>query len=266
MSFISINTYLDDIASNLIIKGSEKESIEKSLTTFRTRMRDYFSCHEVVDLEEVKIFGSYQRDTNLPQNVDSGTDVDIMLVMGDDGSTPQTYLDRVRRAVEAKYSTSEIKQSSPTIVLQMQHIKFEITPAIHSDGLYRIKNNQNQWMYTFCATDLSNLTDANKNNCYMVKRAIRLVKYWNCSKNYKAFSSYQIEQEIVNHYITTQFQGYNTKEYLLSSLKAIRGLAVYEYQRERINKAISNTEEAIGDEEKYPSIALDEIKRVIGEL
>ena len=58
--------------------------------------------------------------------------MDIMLVMDDDGATPQTYLDRVRRAVEAKYSTSDIKQSSPTIVLQMNHIKFEITPAIHS--------------------------------------------------------------------------------------------------------------------------------------
>lgn len=105
---MSINSYLEETASNLIIKGNEKESIDVSLNTFKDRMRDYFSKYESVDLKEIKIFGSYQRDTNLPQSVDYGTDVDIMLVMDNDGATPQTYLDRVRRGVEAKYSTSQI--------------------------------------------------------------------------------------------------------------------------------------------------------------
>lgn len=136
---MSINRYLEETASKLIIKGNEKESIDVSLNTFKNRMRDYFSKNESVNLKEIKVFGSYQRDTNLPQSVDYGTDVDIMLVMDNDGSTPQTYLDRVRRGVEAKYSTSQIRQSSPTVVLQMLHIKFEITPAIMDRGLYRIK-------------------------------------------------------------------------------------------------------------------------------
>lgn len=136
---MSINSYLEETASNLIIKGNEKESIDVSLNIFKDRMRDYFSKYESVDLKEIKVFGSYQRDTNLPQSVDYGTDVDIMLVMDNDGATPQTYLDRVRRGVEAKYSTSQIRQSSPTVVLQMLHIKFEITPAIMDGGLYKIK-------------------------------------------------------------------------------------------------------------------------------
>lgn len=263
---MSLNSYLDEIASKLIIKGTEKESIQNSISVFKSRMQDYFLYHEVVGLKEVKVFGSYHRDTNLPQRVDYGTDVDIMLVMDDDGVTPQTYLDRVRRAVEAKYATSSIKQSSPTIVLQMQHIKFEITPAILDGGLYKIKNSSNEWMYTFCATDLSNLTSANKNNHYMIKPAIRLVKYWNKSKNYGTFASYEIEKAIVNYYSMCQYDGYNTKQYLLSALKSIRKLAVYEYQKERLQKAIDNVQEAIEDEDKYPSIALDELKRVIGEL
>ena len=263
---MSLNSYLDEIASKLIIKGSEKESIQNSISVFKSRMKDYFMCHEAVGLKEVKIFGSYHRDTNLPQKVDYGTDVDIMLVMDNDGATPQTYLDRVRRAVEAKYSTSVIKQSSPTIVLQMQHIKFEITPAIMDGGLYMIKNGNNEWMYTYCATDFSNLSTANKNNCYMVKPSIRLVKYWNKSKNYGSFASYEIEKAIVNYYSSCQYDGYNTKQYLLLSLKCIRNLAVYEYQKERLQKAINNIQEAIEDEVKYPSLALDELKRVIGEL
>ena len=96
---MSLNTYLDNTASYLIIKGDEKDAIAKSLDVFKSRMENYFFWNETVNLKEIKVFGSYARDTDLPQAIDSGTDVDIMLVMDDDGATPQTYLDRVRRAV-----------------------------------------------------------------------------------------------------------------------------------------------------------------------
>ena len=263
---MSINSYLEETASNLIIKGNEKESIDVSLNTFKDRMRDYFSKYESVDLKEIKVFGSYQRDTNLPQSVDYGTDVDIMLVMDNDGATPQTYLDRVRRSVKAKYSTSQIRQSSPTVVLQMLHIKFEITPAIMDGGLYKIKNNRNEWIYTFFATDFSNLTTANKNNHYIIKPLLRLLKYWNVSKNCKAFSSYELEKIIVNYYQPSQYQGYDLKKYLLTGMNELYKLFTYNYQKERLDKAIYNIQEAIKDEEKYPSCAMSEIKKVIGEL
>lgn len=266
MSLISINTYLDGIASKLIIKGDESEAIKTSLETFKTRMNNYFAYHEAVSLNEIRVFGSYDRDTNLPRSVDSDTDVDIMLVMDDDGATPQTYLDRVRRAVEVKYSTSEIKQSSPTIVLQMGHIKFEITPAVLRYGVYYIKNSSNNWMATYCHTDFNNLYDANKNNNYMVKRVIRLVKYWNKTKNYRMFSSYEIEKNIVSYYLCCRFQGYDTKQYLLSSFECIKALAYWDSASQRLDKTISKLKEAIEDEVKYPSLYMDEIKSVIGEI
>ena len=55
---MSINSYLEETASNLIIKGNEKESIDVSLNIFKDRMRDYFSKYESVDLKEIKVFGS----------------------------------------------------------------------------------------------------------------------------------------------------------------------------------------------------------------
>ena len=261
---MSINTYLEKTASQLIIKGEEKDSIDLSLNIFKERMKDYFNKNEFVNLKEIKVFGSYQRDTNLPQSIDYKTDVDIMLVMDDDGSSPQTYLDRVRRGVEAKYSTSQIKQSSPTVVLQMKHIKFEITPAIMDGYLYKIKNNCNEWIYTFCASDLCNLTDANKNNLYMIKPLLRLLKYWNVSKNYKIFSSYELEKTIVDYYGQYQYQGYNLKQYLLTGMNELRKLTTSEYQKERVETAINNIQKAIADEELYPYCAMDEIKKVIG--
>lgn len=74
------------------------------------------------------------------------------------------------------------------------YIKFEITPAISDGGLYKIKNNRNEWIYTFCTTEFSNLTTANRNNHYMIKPLLRSLKYWNVSKNCKAFSSYELEK------------------------------------------------------------------------
>ena len=263
---MSLNTYLDSTASNLIIKGDEKDAISRSLDVFKARMENYFFLHETVNLKEIKVFGSYARDTDLPQAIDSGTDVDIMLVMDDDGSTPQTYLDRVRRAVEAKYSTSDIKQSSPTIVLQMNHIKFEITPAINFYSEYKIKNPWGGWICTNCLTDFNNLTTANTNNCYKIKPVIRLVKYWNKTRNSRGFASYQIERNIVDHYQSNRYQGYETKKYLLTALQSLRPLSIHDYQCKNLESAISNVQEAINDEDRWPGVAMNELKRVIGEL
>lgn len=63
---------------------------------------------------------------------------------------------------------------------------------------------------------LAILTIANKNNHYMIKPLLRLLKYWNVSKNYKAFSSYELEKIMVNYYQPSQYQGYDLKKYLLT--------------------------------------------------
>lgn len=49
---MSINSYLEETASNLIIKGNEKEPIDVSLNTYKDRMKDYFSKKASVNLKE----------------------------------------------------------------------------------------------------------------------------------------------------------------------------------------------------------------------
>ena len=53
---MSINTYLDNISSNLIIKDEPKDSIETSLSVFCVRMKDYFDKYSPVALLDIKIF------------------------------------------------------------------------------------------------------------------------------------------------------------------------------------------------------------------
>ena len=62
-------------------------------------------------------------------------------VFAETGYTPQTYLDRLKRFAEKYYANSDIKQSSPSLVLQLNHIKFDRVPALkQSYGGSKIPN------------------------------------------------------------------------------------------------------------------------------
>lgn len=236
---MSIETYLKDVSSKLIVDSNENDKIIKSIDHFKYLMELYFGNN----IQEIKVFGSYDRDTNLPRNIDSKSDVDIMVVFNDDGSKPQTFLDRIRRAVEHYYTSSDIKQSSPTIVLDMKHIKFEITPAIVKDGLYYIKR-YDEWCVTYCFSDKSNLVEANKNNYYKIKPVIRLIKYWNICKNSKNISSYLIETKIVEKFKYYTNGCYNLIEYLIVSFKYLRMYVEQKTYQDKIDTAIEYLESA----------------------
>lgn len=107
---------------------------------------------------------------------------------------------------------------------------------------------------------------ANTNNYCKIKPVIRLVKYWNKTRNGRGFASYQIEKNIVDYYQSNRHQEYDTKRYLLTALQCLRSLPIYEFQRKTLESAISNVQEAINDEEQFPTSAMSELKKVIGEL
>ena len=69
----------------------------------------------------------------------------VVFDTSDGQKKPQTYLDRLKKFAETKYSTSEIFQSSPTIVLSLNHIKFELVPAIYNYG-YQIPSPASSWV------------------------------------------------------------------------------------------------------------------------
>ena len=123
---MSVNKYLQELGSSLILSSSEKAGISVSVNAIRTRLTSYFG----EEIAEKKLYGSYVRDTILPRRADEESDVDLMVVFRNpDGYQPQAFLNRLRDFSENYYSQSEIYQSSPTIVLELNHIMFELTPA-----------------------------------------------------------------------------------------------------------------------------------------
>ena len=196
---MTVSTHLTTTASSLVLSESEKTSISRSITTLSSRLDAYFGQNITSHFQ----FGSNTRGTILPRKADSNSDIDYMIVFDTSNGQkkPQTYLDRLRKFAEAKYTTSEIHQSSPTIVLSLNHIKFELVPAIYSYG-YQIPSPASSWQ-EWTSTDPSGtnqaIQDKNKAENYQIKPLVRLIKYWNATQGH-LFTSFSIEEYIVEKY------------------------------------------------------------------
>src|SRR3989304_551372 len=100
------------------------------------------------------------------------------------------------------YLNSEIAQSNPTIVLSLNHIHFELVPAING-FLYGLQipakaSAYQDWIATDPKDFNEKLTQANKSNNNLIKPLVRIMKYWNAYNNYPV-EYYSLEKDIVGH-------------------------------------------------------------------
>lgn len=262
---MSLESYLRQTANLAIIGDSEKESITRSIAFMRQRLQNHFGA----DIIDQKLFGSYTRGTILPRYMDPQSDIDYMVVFRDGSARPQTYLDRLRRFAEATYARSEIKQSSPTIQLELNHIRFELVPAIQSfwSGLQiPDKSSQNQgWMDTDPNGFNQTITDANQANGNLIKPLARVVKYWNARAGYP-YESYALEQKVAGHgyWMTPNNLSAYFSEFM-SSLDV--GLFTPQWKSDRIQRAKTLVLQAkqyqrSGDEAR----ATNSVKQILPEL
>ncbi len=193
---MTVGTYLSALASSLVLPEQERASIAISIATLSSRLNSYFGTGMSAHFQ----FGSSTRGTILPREADSSSDIDYMVVFStvDGLRKPQTYLDRLRRFAETKYSTSEIHQSHPTVVLSLNHINFELVPAVKSYWLQipSPASDWSEWIPTDPSAANQALQDKNKANNDQIKPLVRLVKYWN-AHNGHPFTSFSLEQYIV---------------------------------------------------------------------
>ena len=257
---MSVNSYLDSLASELVLSYSEKNSITTSIETLKHRLDYYFTQGEI---DDSFIFGSYTRGTILPRKYDENSDIDVMIVFDNPkGYMPQTFLNWLKRFAEKWYQTSEIYQSSPTIVLELEHIKFELVPAYKELTIstsYKIPDGPNQWQLTKPREDDDKLIQCNKANNNMIKPVVRLIKLWNIKNNNRNDKSFLIERKIAEH---SYYFCCNYTDYLKESLRSIRTYSNYT----NINDAIEKIDKALEYEEKaMPYSALGIIKELFPE-
>lgn len=259
---MSVASHLDSTASSLIPDANERESITRSISTLKSRLAAYFEDQIVAQIQ----FGSSTRMTMLPRSADAHSDVDYMVVFkNSDNLKPQTFMDRLRRFATAKYSTSEIYQSNPTIVLNLNHIMFELVPAYHSWGsTYYIPapaKSFTEWLTTDPAGFNTTLDAANGLYGYKIKPLIRLLKYWNAQSGY-VYSSYEFE-----HWIAGRVFGglSSVRDYLFATVPDLPepwGAAQWRLDKIRRAKEIVRQTRWY-ESQSMPSTAEKEIKKLI---
>lgn len=264
---MTVNSYLAGISGNAVIRDSEKESISKSLATLRGRLNGYFGT----DLSQHFLFGSYSRGTILPRRMDENSDVDYMVVFRDVTFKPQTYLNKLKGFVNLYYSSSDIFQSNPTIVLSLNHIKFELVPAISSFwvGLQIPAKNSdlNDWISTNPNDFNQNLVSANQTNHNMIKPVVRLVKYWNAKNGYP-FESFQLERMVAerSYFFVGGILGIGQlKDYFF---EAMNGLELDWFAPKYKKDALTRAKGLISDTKLYLSLgqeglAEEKVKKLI---
>lgn len=190
---MSVTSFLSRTASTAVLGLAEQKSITASIHTLEQRLTQYFPIGAI---ERKLQFGSSTRGTILPRFIDEQSDIDYMVVFSDSTYTTTTYLNRLRGFVEKRYSSSNVYQSHPTIVLDLNHIKFELVPAIETfwNGL-QIPGKEGNWIRTDPNDFNERLTRKNVKYHHQIKPAIRLAKIWNARAGFP-LDSYQLEKQI----------------------------------------------------------------------
>lgn len=193
--------------------------------------------------------------------MDERSDIDYMVVFSDASATPQTYLNRLKAFVEKRYGSSEIYQSSPTIVLELNHIKFDLVPATKSWlGELQIPNGAGGWMTTNPNDFNATLEAKNKEHKSLIKPTIRLFKYWNATAGFP-FQSFEMEKWVCSlgfWFLTNQ------KDYFFAVIDKLSTDSSYS---QRVNSEITRAKNIVTAVRKYesddmPATAEMEIKKL----
>lgn len=205
---MSINSNLEELAKEAIIRENEREGINRSVKTIIERLEEYFHIIGIT-IDNPLIFGSYKRKTIIPRKLDENSDIDILVIFGgryknfihygNPQFKPCRYLEHLKSFARQYYPQSNTYQDFPSVVLELNHIKFDLVPAIHNFyGGYKIPSkpiNGFYFLQDWIDTDPNDLDGALANN-QTLRRLVRLAKIWNAKSDY-IYPSYELEKWIV---------------------------------------------------------------------
>jgi predicted nucleotidyltransferase len=199
---VGLNNHLKRISSELFIKydAEERIKIERSITHIFNKLEEYFDDQ----IDELLVFGSYTRDTILPRKFDGNSDVDILIQFNTndyDKLRPESYRVQLKKFAHLNYPKSGIIKDHPSVVIELNHIKFDLVPSIFDKGIFynstEIPDKKGGYMETNPTVFNKKLTDANTYYNSIVKPIIRLLKYWNAAHGYPYYS-FELETYIAD--------------------------------------------------------------------
>lgn len=255
---MSVLTHLQNLADSIKIPDWERTAIDTSIANLSYKLSQYFPTN----IDSKFVFGSYDRKTILRRSKDPRSDVDYMVVFSNGGNySPQTLMRRLKSFADAKYLRNEIYQSSPTVVLELSHIKFELAPAKREwNGLYipAPASDYQDWILTDPASVRTALNNSNNTNNHQIRKVVRLLKYWNVL-NGRPYTSYSLEKYVIERYF---WFCKNLKDYLFHAVNDLPTLGLSVANTAKVN----NLKQIVNQTKQYeadgmPHTAETEIKK-----
>lgn len=278
-------------ASNLNITDRQATTVANCKNNMVTKLGAELSLHD----QKARVIGSYDRDT-LTRYLSEG-DVDVMVVLhyGDnkgwdtaDGTV--NALSRFRKILDAAYPDTPCRVDRNCVTMKLSQFRLDVVPAFYfTDGSYSIPDtHQRRWIKTNPIKFANGITAINKKMDGDFVPLIKMVKGWNREAGWP-IRSFHLECMLYKHYASYS-QSYTYNSMLNVFLQALPGYlanAAYDpVTGERVDgyldnaaattarqiainkakKAASLAKEAYEDEGKYPSLAIDEWKAVLGEF
>lgn len=215
---VSIDNYLRTISYNryyLKNDSTEADKINRSLDALLVNLKKDLGLLTKYTL----VFGSFDRDTILPRNIDSKSDIDLMVIFNhtDYERTPETYRAWLKNFADTYYKDkygSEVVKSFPTVTIRLNNINYDLVPAKQEDNAFfgstlYIPDTGSGWRTTDPKDVKDKLTAANTKYNSVVKPIIRICKAWNANNSYP-YESYELEKEIteMNFYNVTIQSGF----------------------------------------------------------
>jgi len=201
---IGLSNRFKKFINNIELSQDQKTKIQNSHKYLR---KNYLEKLDYV--EKTFLTGSYKKNTLINH---SSNDVDMFVVLkGYTTSSikPHTVLDKLKKDLKGKYTTTTIKQSKPCVVLEFQHITFELTPVIQIDNSLQLALgfdntpefympnilSTNDWVKTENPRLLEQkLSKANKSLNGQLVPLIKMMKQCKLYNNIKTLKSFEMEK------------------------------------------------------------------------
>jgi len=149
--------------------------------------------------------GSYKKKTL----INPANDIDVFIVLkgySENNITPNAILNKLKKDLQKTYPNSTIKQNKPCIVIEFNHVTFELTPAIEIENYWTNDNEfyipemskNNTWQKVENPRVLErSLTQANQRLNNKLNPLIKMMKKCKVKHNLKT-PSFEMENMAIN--------------------------------------------------------------------
>jgi Second Messenger Oligonucleotide or Dinucleotide Synthetase domain len=286
----TIKQAFDEYASNLELRSRQVTLVSERRTNVVRALRQSLSLHP----EESKVIGSWDRHT-LTRYLSEG-DVDVMVILSysdnkqwDNSGGTIKALNRFRDILDIAYPDTPKRRDRNCITMQFSEFRLDVVPAFsNKDGYYEIPDSvRRRWVKTDPFTFAEKITNVNTAMEGTFVPLIKMVKGWNREVGWP-IRSFHLECLLYHHYRSyAQSYSYSsTMNVFFSKLSGYLGSRCYDpVQGDQVDSyldeggtrtragairkaraAATKAAEAYNDQEKYPAVAIDEWKDLLGEF